>query len=196
MANIFEQRKNSILSKEDKSSKNSWDEKIVDLCKKINFSDEYYTTSSCSGRIVVMKDEDKKGPNLFEFVSHDLIDVEWLKKCLPKEQAKLNLKFKQESVIIHIVCKELNNAKKLLDVAQDAGLKKCGIISLGKNIVVEINGTDKIELPFISDGKILVDDEFLKILIKKVNNNLERGWRAISRLGVGISDFGAERGRE
>ena len=80
----FLQRKQDILSKQDKSSKQSWDEKIKDLCEKINQKENYYTTSSCSGRVVVMLDKEKKGPCLFKFVSHDLLDFNKFMKDLNK----------------------------------------------------------------------------------------------------------------
>jgi len=41
---IFLQRKKEVLSKKDKSSKGSWDEKIKTLCDKINKKNDYYTT--------------------------------------------------------------------------------------------------------------------------------------------------------
>ena len=52
----FLQRKKDILSKKDKSHIGKWDEKIVGLCEKINKSDKYYTTSSCSGRVIMIFD--------------------------------------------------------------------------------------------------------------------------------------------
>ena len=61
----FLQRKKDILSKEDKSSKGDWDKRIIELCDKINSSEKYYTTSSCSGRVIVMLDQEEKGPGLF-----------------------------------------------------------------------------------------------------------------------------------
>ena len=61
----FLQRKNDLLNKKDKSSIGKWDEKIATLCEVINKKDNYYTTSSCSGRIVVMVDQEKKGSGLF-----------------------------------------------------------------------------------------------------------------------------------
>jgi len=56
----FSKRKKDVLSKIDKSSKGGFDEKIVKLCEKINRLDNYYTTSSCAGRVVIMVDKEKK----------------------------------------------------------------------------------------------------------------------------------------
>ena len=88
MIDAFNQRKKSVLSKLDKSSIGEWDKKIVELCHKLNRSNDYYTTSSCSGRVVLMIDQEKKSPNLFLSVSHDLISFDWLKKSLEKIKNK------------------------------------------------------------------------------------------------------------
>ena len=75
----FNQRKKDVLSRKDKSFKGKWDEKIGDLCEKINSLENYYTTSSCAGRIVLIFDRDKKEFGLFVRVYHDLISFEELK---------------------------------------------------------------------------------------------------------------------
>ena len=71
----FERRKQDVLGKEDKSSIGGIDEKIKKLCDIINKKKEYYTLSSCSGRIVLIRNIDKKQPGLFFFVSHDKIKL-------------------------------------------------------------------------------------------------------------------------
>jgi len=54
--NIFQQQKSTSLSKVDRSRKGSIDEPIVDLVHLINQHDQYFTTSSCSGRICVFEE--------------------------------------------------------------------------------------------------------------------------------------------
>ncbi|KAL7434506.1 hypothetical protein ACHAXM_004098 [Skeletonema potamos] len=46
----FQTRKANCLSKRDKSSAGRIDPRAVDICAEINAREEYYTTSSCSGR--------------------------------------------------------------------------------------------------------------------------------------------------
>jgi len=176
----FERRKQDILSKKDKSSIGEWDKHIVRLCETINLNDNYYTTSTCSGRIIVMIDQNKKAPGLFEFVSHEKVEFEKLKEEVSK--IKEDSKFKSEPPILHIACKTLEDAEKLLKKAQLSGWKRSGIISLGKNIVVEIISTEKIEFPLFKSGKLLVDDDFLKIVLEKANENLVKGWAKIEKL--------------
>ena len=178
----FEKRKKATLSKLDKSFKKSWDERIVGLCEKINFLDNFYTTSSCSGRVVLIRDERKKGPGLFVKVWHGKISFEELRKELEKIK-KGNVKFKSEPCILHVACESLEEGLDFLEKARGVGFKRGGLISGSKNkFVLELIGTEKLEFPIIENGKILVDDKFLKLIVKKSNDNLKRSWDRIERL--------------
>lgn len=179
---MFLKRKKDILSKQDKSSKGFWDKHIESLCEKINVSDDCYTTSSCSGRVVLMIDQDKKEGGLLLNVSHELISFEWLKKALDKilKESDRQIKFKMESCALHVACKTLEKAQELYDKAKLAGWKKSGIIaSSGSRIMIEMSSTEKLEFPIINDGKVLVDDEFLKLIVEEANKKLKRGWSRI-----------------
>lgn len=182
MKDNFNQRKKDILSKLDKSSKGDWDSKIVDLCNLVNESDDYYTTSSCAGRVVLMRDEDKKGQGLFLDVWHDKINFEELKDSLGRNINVGAIKFKTEPPILHVVCKNLESASDLLEEAKHIGFKRSGISTISKNIILELCSTEKLEFPVVEDGRILVDDEFLKIVVKKSNFLLEKGWKKIEKL--------------
>jgi len=213
MLNSFNQRKKDVLSKIDKSSVGKWDEKIISLCKKINSKENYYTTSSCSGRIMLMIDQEKKGENLFLFVSHDKISFKELKKELDKivspptrdltsiirsppptlgkrvikgekilEIKNLKIKFKLEPAIIHIACKTLEDAEELFEIGKNAGWKRLGIIGTRNGFTFELNSTEKLEFPIIKNKKILVDDEFLRIIVDDANKKLEMSWMKIKKL--------------
>ncbi len=181
----FLQRKTAVLSKQDKSAIGKWDKKIIPLCKKINSKEKFYTTSSCSGRILLMIEQNKKSPNLFIKVWHDKISFKELKKELKKiiKTKKDNLiKFKLEQPIIHIACKDLDSASKFLEKAKHIGFKHSGILAYGKNIILELNSTEKLEFPIIKNKKKLVNDEFLKMIAKISNEKLEKGWKKIEKL--------------
>ena len=179
----FNQRKKSILSKQDKSSKKNWDKKIIKICDEINSSENYYTTSSCSGRIVLIIDQEKKEDGLFLKVYHDLVSFNQIKKDLNEivEKNKKQIKLKQEPCILHIACKTLKDTQKLLELARLAGWKKSGIIALEKRIVLELSSTEKLEFPIVNK-KILVDDNFLKIITNESNKKLKKSWEKIEKL--------------
>tara|TARA_Y100000310_G_scaffold325213_1_gene388364 strand:- start:284 stop:967 length:684 start_codon:yes stop_codon:yes gene_type:complete len=222
MDDKFSIRKKDILSKSDKSSIGGWDEKIKDLCDKINSFENYYTTSGCSGRVVLMIDDDEKKSGLFIKVWHDKISFEELKKAIneimrlksaasptttPKlvahsrsqinksinEDSLVNnsknnratlerVKFKMEPCILHVACKNLDDAQKLFDKVKLAGWKKSGIIASRDRIMLELNSTERLEFPIIYGGELLVDDKFLEIVVKKANEKLESSWKKIEKL--------------
>jgi tRNA wybutosine-synthesizing protein 3 len=183
MQDKFSRRKKDILSKADKSHIGTWDEKIVKLCGKINAEKRYYTTSSCSGRVILMIEQDKKGKDLFVFVSHDKVSFDELRKNIDLAlKKKKKIKFKLEPCILHVNCKSLEDAEKLYDIAKTAGWKKSGIIGTRNSFTVELNATDRLEFPVIDKNKILVSDEFLKIIIEESNKKLEKNWEKIKKL--------------
>jgi len=179
----FDKRKKDVLSKLDKSHKSEWDEKIAGLCNKINSLKDYYTTSSCSGRIVLMIEQEKKDKNLFVSVYHDNISFGKLREDL---NLALNLgkkiKLKLEPCILHVACRTLENAEEIYSKGKVAGWKKSGIIGMKNGFSVELGGTDRLEFPAIQKGKILVDDEFLKIVVEESNRKLEKSWIKIKKL--------------
>jgi tRNA wybutosine-synthesizing protein 3 len=183
----FERRKEDCLKKDDKSSIGFWDKPIVKLCEKINKQDNYYTLSSCSGRIVLIKNLAKKQAGMFIFRSHDKVKFDELKKVFGEYDGKDDLIFKQEQPILHVACKTLVDAEKMLKNAQAAGFKHSGIMSIADSrIVVEIIGSEQLALPIFASGKLLIDDDFLKMLVKESNERLMIGWSKIDRLGKNI----------
>jgi tRNA wybutosine-synthesizing protein 3 len=181
----FKKQKQNHLSKKDHSDKGGWDEKIKKLCKKINSKQEFYTTSSCAGRILLIKAQEKKAKGLFLFRAHEKISLNQLKKELQKIiKSKNNNKdliyFKQEPCIIHIASNSLENAQKILDKAKLTGWKRSGIISTSDRFVVEAISTEKLELPIIEKSKLLVSEDYLKLLVKEANQRLERTWKKIN----------------
>ncbi|OGJ12826.1 hypothetical protein A3K82_00730 [Candidatus Pacearchaeota archaeon RBG_19FT_COMBO_34_9] len=180
----FQKRKQEILSKSDKSHIGIWDEKIAELCNKINSFENYYTTSSCSGRIILMIDAEKKGEDLFVFVSHDKVSFDELKRELNLAPNKnKNIKFKLEPCILHVTCKSFEDAEEIYNKAKLAGWKKSGIVGVKNGFTAELNSTEKLEFPIIQDKRLLVDDDFLKIVLDEANKKLEKVWRKIRKLG-------------
>lgn len=203
----FNNSKKMALSKRDKSNKGNWDNKIKNLCNKINKNKNYFTTSSCSGRIILIIDEEKKRPGLILFRTHNRITFNQLKNVINNiinridNVNKNNLKskinktitdktlknktilFKQEPCILVVSCRNKESQWKLFSLAKNNGWKKSGILSLDKKLLIELSSTENISFPIINKEKLIVNDNFLKIVIKKANKNLNRGYKKIKRLG-------------
>jgi len=178
----FLHQKQKQLEKLDKSHVGAWDKKIVSLCNKLNRSKKYYTTSSCAGRIILIKSSETKEPNLFVYRTHEKTDFHELKHALVNAKKKREVVFQQEPCILHVACKDLESAQQIVDKAKFAGWKRSGIMATRKRFICELMSTEHLELPIIKDKKILVDDDFLKILVEQANAKLERTWNKISKL--------------
>jgi len=183
MTVTFDKRKKDFLSKVDKSSIGGWDKPIISLCNKLNKSKDYFSLSSCSGRFVLIKNIIEKKPGLFVYRTHELGKFDAIREELEKYNGEEGLVFKQEPCILHVACRDLNKAKELLIKAQENGWKQSGIIAISSNrVVVDLRSTEGISFP-IHDGKnILVDDDFIRFIIKEGNQRLKRTWDKIKRL--------------
>jgi tRNA wybutosine-synthesizing protein 3 len=178
----FTRRKQDCLKKDDKSSIGEWDPHILELCEKINKKANFYTLSSCAGRIVLIKNLVKKGPDMFVFRSHEKVSFSELKKALENYKGKDNLMFKQETCILHVCCEKIEDAENLLKIAREAGWKNSGIMSTQGRIVCELRSTEYLAFPIFVGGKILVDDDFLRVVVSEANEKLERSWQKIRAL--------------
>jgi len=182
MIDSFKQRKQDVLAKIDKSSKGNWDEPIQKLCDKINKYENYYTTSSCSGRILLMIDQEKKGKGLFNWVCHKKFTFKEIEKEIEKLPKNAPIKFKQDPCILHIACKSIKDAQILYDKAKKTGWKRSGLISFDKRVVLEINSTEKLEFPITEKNKLLINNDFLRAVTRNSNAKLEKGWSKIKKL--------------
>jgi len=178
---MFEKEKKIQLSRRDFSRKGSIDEKIKNLVDKINSKKEYYTTSSCSGRILLIAEGKTKNTARWLFVSHDSVKPDEIKKALRKIP-KNTVWFRFEPLILHVCCKSVDSAWKIIELAKQAGFKHSGISSFGKRIIAEIRGTDFISAPIAFNGKISVDDSYLNEMVKEANKKLKRNDEKISKI--------------
>lgn len=178
---LFNERKQKQLSKADKSNIGEWDKKIAGLCNKINKKKNYYTTSSCSGRVVLLKFSEEKQENAFLFRTHGKISFKKLKKALDGIDYKGIVEFQQTTCILHVACETIEYAQEIVNKAKLAGWKRSGIMG-GKRNMVELHSTESMSFPIMNNEKILVDDEYLKLAVSIANRKLERTWEKIERL--------------
>jgi len=174
----FENDKKVFLNKLDKSKKKSIDKKIGKLVNLINSSPNYYTTSSCSGRVVLLEQKSyKKQETEWLFVSHNLVDFNQIKKNL-KKLPKEEVWFKQEPLIIHVCCKKIEDAKIFLGIVRQL-FKRTGIISIGKKITIEVIGNEHLDTIIAKNKKLLVTEDYLNVLVEEANKKLEKNFKNI-----------------
>ena len=184
----FQKEKKEFLSKKDKSRKASIDGKIKNLVDKINSLDDFFTTSSCSGRILVfaLPKSNKKNEVQYLFTSHNKTDYNEIKKALKiikTKKIKSDVWLRVDGAILHVASNNIDSARKLLNAARGIGFRRSGIISLGKDrVTMELVSTENIEAIVSKNGKLVIDEYYLKVLIKEGNAKLEKTWGKIQRL--------------
>ena len=185
----FDKLKKSVLEKPDKSTKGFIDKRIANLCELFNKNKDYFTLSSCAGRITIIKfaGTSKKTCDWVK-VTHELADYKTFQKIIEGYSGSERLLFKQEAPILHICVRDMGKAQHLVDIAKKSGFKRSGIISSNKKIVVEIVSTDVISTP-VYDKKKLVSNKYLEYLIKHANERLLVSWGNIDRLTRSLNEF-------
>lgn len=181
----FDRTKRSMLEKlykPDKSFKGDVDEEAIPIIEAINSTKDYYTTSSCSGRINLFCEADsgRKDESSWLFVKHREVKFDEIKEALnniPNE----TVWFRQEAPIFHVACRSNDDAKKLLELCRDVGLKHSGIIGQSKRLVVEIIFNDKIDVPITAAGELFVEDRFLRFLIRKANSKFSKNQKLLRK---------------
>ena len=154
------------------------DEPIFYLLDYINNLKNYFTTSSCAGRITLMSipENGKKKDAKFLYKTHYKTTGREVYNYLMEHYHKeKNIWFKMEPFILHVAAKSIKYAFKILKIAQTSGLKHSGIISKRNNIYfVEIQGSDRISTPVSKNGTIIINKEYIDVLVYEANKKLER----------------------
>lgn len=172
------------------------DSSILPLLDIINTHPDFYTTSSCAGRIVLLAVAEPGAKNESIMINkwHDKISKDELKKSLAKWNKYSYLYFLAQSPIFHVTTHKLSAAVQLRNLAESAGFKYSSIrsikpIKVGKSkessikseysetnldtrITVEILGTERLNLPLGHDGNILTDDPYLDLIVDLANKSI------------------------
>ncbi|XP_041363404.1 tRNA wybutosine-synthesizing protein 3 homolog isoform X2 [Gigantopelta aegis] len=159
----FDIQKERTLSGIDLSRKGSVDSPVRELVACINEQKNYFTTSSCSGRILLFQNHGnnechpvkKKGCHWL-FTSHDCIKTSELVASLDGITGKAVFKF--EPFILHVQCRTLEDAQKLA-----------------------IRSTHMLEVPLSCNGEILVSEKYLNFLVDCANNKMNENSHRIDR---------------
>ena len=193
--NFANEKKQALLKimDGDKSKKGSVDEEIRELIDLINQNDDYYTTSSCAGRIMLLSygSSGKKHDVDWILSSHSLVDFNMIKESLdvlPKE----TVWFRMEPPILHICAKNMDAAEVLLKAANDAGFRRSCLLSFKKRIICEIMFPEKMDVPVSENNEMLVTDDYVKKLIEHANSRLSESRKKLKKLEEMFSSLNQE----
>lgn len=186
---IFQQQKQSTLTRKDLSLKGSIDEPIRSLVDVINASPHYYTTSTCSGRVTLIEKPhgrpNCKNGNRFILSSHQIDEVKNLSAAiraqleLAANSSHTCLWLKFEPFILHVQCLDLDRAQALLAAVLSAGCRNSGL-TLGKpdKFMVAVRCASSMEVPLSCGSEFQLDSKYLDFLCleseRRLTDNLER----------------------
>lgn len=177
----FEKQKKAALQRADNSRKGSIDKRILNLVNALNRSGNFYTTSSCSGRIMLLVPGRDKRSTQWLFVTHEPVSLQQLQNALSSKLPKKEIWLRQEAMILHACCRNLDDASRLLLLSKSAGFRRSGIIALNGKIVVEIVGSAHFETIVAASGKIVADRKLLKLLMAAANKRLKKNFAMIKK---------------
>jgi tRNA wybutosine-synthesizing protein 3 len=183
-------RGKALKALEEAIEKEKADEKVIPIVERINKKEDFFTTSSCSGRIAIIEVPyfGRKKNARFLGKWHRKISEEELEEAIKKGR-KGEIWFLVQSPIFHVSTISILNAKKILNIANNSGFKYSSIKSLDGRFVVELLSTERLDVPIGKDGKIYVSYEYLKILMEIANHMIEVMDEKLKRLEKNIENM-------
>lgn len=163
-------------------NENKVDETILPILNLINESTDYYTSSSCAGRVVLLQLPQIGDKQNAQFLGkwHRTIDSDEITASSKKADVG-QLWLLAQSPIIHLTAKTTEAANSLLKIAISCGFKNSGLRSLNKKIVVEICSTERLDAPIGKDGVLFCNDEYIELLVSIANDVLKKSHEKLIR---------------
>ncbi|KAK5859407.1 hypothetical protein PBY51_020962 [Eleginops maclovinus] len=185
MEKRFREMKLQSERKLDQSKKGSVDEDITQLVSLLNSCEQYFTTSSCSGRTVLIdgasdSSDIHKQNCVWLFVSHHKVKSDDLVDAVGHSSGDAVMKF--EPFVLHVQCRRLEDAQLLHSVAINSGFRNSGLtVSKTGKIITAVRSTHGLEVPLSLEGKLLVPHDYIHFLCQTANQKMEENLRRIHR---------------
>jgi tRNA wybutosine-synthesizing protein 3 len=182
---MWEQQKAAALARlADAVKAGEADRPALPLLRRINAKPGYFTSSSCWGRICLIDFAGVKGVSKFAARWHRPVTFAEVRKALASARGE-QIWIRAEPYILHISCRDLASARRLLDARNAAGVKRGGLFHMGgSRIQVELEGTQRMEALLKAGGKMLVDDAYLRCTVAIANNRLrenKKDWKRLEK---------------
>jgi len=160
------------------------DKAIVPLCNYLFSLKHFFTSSSCSGRIILLgvDEAERKGNAFFHRKWHETVKPDEAWQALQENVKGKSIWLKQEPFIIHIEADSLKNIEKILELCRKAGIRRYGlqVIKKGK-CMVELQGSQYLSVPVIEKGKLMIGKDYFDYLIGKANEKFLKNEKARNR---------------
>ena len=182
--NFDEQKAKAMDSLRKALAEDKVDRDIIVLLDKINALDNYFTTSSCSGRISVMEMPHfgDKLNSVWLGKWHREVTVEEVLEAIGKHRSG-QLWFLVRSPILHVAARTMEDAVKLLNLSIGLGFKYSNIKSVShKKLLVEIRSTERMDVPLGEDGELWIDEAYIERIVGIANAQVRRFKGKLKRL--------------
>jgi len=159
------------------------DNDFIPICDYIIKTKNYFTSSSCAGRIslISLGEEETKKESAFYRKWHREVKKKEIIEAINNFEGKV-LWFKQEPLILHLGTNTLDNSRKILSACEKAGIKRAGIkVAKEGRFIVEMLGSQNITTP-IKEGKITAEEKYIEYLVKKANEKFRKNQEQIKKL--------------
>ncbi|MCC7570053.1 hypothetical protein KO465_01760 [Candidatus Micrarchaeota archaeon] len=163
------------------------DEKAIPLINEVNSKPNYVTTSSCSGRIMLLKFNKGKKDSSFYHKWHRTVDFNEVWKAIQDYDKSEKLWFRAEPFIFHIYAKDLESAQKFLEITRKSGIKRGGIFYFKEYPFLEIFGTEGISVPVVDQNEILIDEKYGRYVVESSNILLNRIFKRLDIFTENVS---------
>jgi len=190
VASAFDAEKKGAL---ERLERRGADAEVMPVLQRLNALDDFFTTSSCAGRIVViyLPEVGAKREAVFVGKWHRAVEVEEVLGAVAEAPAFSEgaLWFIVQAPILHVACRDIDNAVALLRLALDAGFKYSGMKGLAANdgrVVVEVMSTERMDVPLAAAGTTFYTERYLAFLVSTANALLTRGKVKLGRFYEGL----------
>ena len=168
------------------------DEDIIDVLDLINALPFAYTTSSCSGRIMLIDipPSEKKYESNRIARWHSVIDFDTFWETITNYKPKGTLWLKVDSFIVAFAVNSIDWAAYFLKLARFLGLKYSGVRSINlkaDHIILDIASTEHVHLPLSDKEKgLLITKEYGKYIYEIATYKLRKTKERLNRFRVAL----------
>lgn len=176
-------RENALKSLEKAIQDNRVDEDIIEILDLINKSGNIFTTSSCSGRIVIIEVPYPGAKPGARFLGkwHRKVEEREVYEAIGKAE-KGYILFMVHPPIIHAVTKDPFSAERLVKLGLSSGFKNSGLRAFRGKIVVELRSTERMDVLIGKNGELFVNERYISLLCEFANLMLEKAKEKLDML--------------
>lgn len=157
---VFETRKKAFVDRlEREALQDQIDGDVLPLLRRLNQHPDIYTTSSCSGRIMVaeaVRPSYSKGRGFRPVARwHHPVPPELVAEAVAQlDNAWLMVR----GAILHLAAADAKTAYRMVEIGRGTGHKHSGIIAMNRGgIFVEILGEERLDIPLKRNGAAVAD---------------------------------------